>query len=169
MSEVQAILDCVSEQVPSGLFVLSTAYEGRRAGLVVRWVQRCAVEPPMVMVAIPRGQPVEPLILDSRCFTLCCINPAERLVLRRFEAPAAECNEDPFVAISTVNAPSGCPIIDRATCFIDCEVARHVELESDHRVYVGQVNAAGLISLASNGFARNGVMKTWVRPRTESR
>ena len=48
-----------------------------------------------------------------------------------------------------MNAPSGSPLIDRALSFMDCEVTRHLELESDHRVYVGLVRSAGLLS---NGF-----------------
>ena len=48
------------EQIPSGLFVITAAFEGQRSGVLARWVQQCSVEPPMIMVALPKGQPVEP-------------------------------------------------------------------------------------------------------------
>lgn len=131
-------------QIPCGCFILTTAFDGRRSGLLARWVQRCSIDPPMVMVAIPKGQPVEPIILDSRCFALCQIRSDDRYLLRKF-TNAPDRSEDPFVAISTANAPSGSPLIDRAISFMDCEVIRHIELESDHRVYVGQIHAARVL------------------------
>jgi flavin reductase (DIM6/NTAB) family NADH-FMN oxidoreductase RutF len=144
-------------EIPSGVFVLSTAFDGLRSGLLASWVQRCSLEPPMVMVAIPKGQAVEPLILNSRSFVLCRIRPDDRFVVRKF-ASAPERTEDPFVAISTKSAPSGGPIIDRAASFLDCQVIRHIELESDHRVYVGQVTTAGRLNGVQpgvNGHARS--------------
>ncbi len=137
-------VDGVISRIPSGLFILTTAHDGMRRGVLARWVQRCSIDPPMVMVAIPKGQPVEPLILDSRSFAMCQINGNDRLLVRKF-SEAAERGEDPFVAISSRNAPSGSPLIDRATSYLDCEVIRHIELESDHRVYVGQVHDAGVL------------------------
>ncbi|MHC4992142.1 MAG: flavin reductase family protein [Planctomycetota bacterium] len=146
----EALVEGVVSQIPSGLFILTTAFDGLRSGLLAKWVQRCSLEPPMVMVAIPKGQPVEPLILDSRTFVLCHISPDDRFLLRKFASPPDR-NEDPFVAISTANAPSGAPIIDRALSYLDCQVIRHIELESDHRVYVGQVTTAGLLRSYDTG------------------
>jgi flavin reductase (DIM6/NTAB) family NADH-FMN oxidoreductase RutF len=147
----------VMGQIPSALFVLTTAHDGFRSGVLAQWVQRCAHDPPMVMVAIPKGQPVEPIILDSHCFALCHVSPTDRLVLRTFQ-DTPERSDDPFAAISTTNAPSGSPLIDRAISYIDCRVVRHVELDSDHRVYVGQVLAADMIApiAGTNGHHVNG-------------
>ncbi|MHC4909433.1 MAG: flavin reductase family protein [Planctomycetota bacterium] len=148
MPNGQSSIETVITQIPSGLFVLTTAHDGMRSGVMARWVQRCSVDPPMVMVAIPKGQAVEPLILDSRSFALCQIHQDDRLVLRKFDEELDRAH-DPFDAISTSDAPTGSPLIDRAVSFLDCEVIRHVELESDHRVYVGQVHTGALLAGAS--------------------
>ena len=59
MSDLQLGPDPAAfRQIPSGLFVLTTACDGARSGVLARWVQRCSNEPPMMMVAIPKGQPV---------------------------------------------------------------------------------------------------------------
>ena len=147
----------VMGQIPSALFVLTTAHDGFRSGVLARWVQRCANVPPMVMVAIPKGQAVEPIILDSHSFALCQINAGDRLILNIFK-DGPDRADDPFAAISTSNAPTGSPIIDRALSFIDCRVSRHVELDSDHRVYVGLVLSAEMLTPApeSNGQQLNG-------------
>ncbi len=82
-------MNWVVSQIPSGLFILTTACDGLRQGVLAMWVQRCAIEPPMVMVAIPKGQPVEPLILDSRGFALCQISVNDRFLLRKFAPDGA--------------------------------------------------------------------------------
>ncbi len=132
-------------QIPAGLFVLTAAYDGSRSGVLVKWVQQCALTPPMVMVAMARGVAVEPLIRDSRGFALCQISPEDRLLQRKF-ATAPGQRDDSFVSLATTAAPSGSPIIERAIGFLDCEVVRHIDLESDHGLYVGLVRGGGMLN-----------------------
>jgi len=131
-------------QIPCGLFVLTAAHDGLRSGVLTKWVQPCSIVPRQVMVAIAKGLPVEPLIRDSRCFALCQISAGDRLLHRRFLDPPDR-GEDPFVTLPTHCAPSGLPIIDRALAYLDCEVVRHVDLDTDHRLYVGQVHHGAVL------------------------
>lgn len=131
-------------QIPCGLFVLTSAAGGVRSGVLTRWVQPCSLNPPHVMVAVSRGLPVEPLVRDSRAFALCQISQGDKLLQRRFIDPSGS-DEDPFISLPSHTAPSGSPIIDRAMCYLDCELVRHVVLDADYRVYVGLVHAAGIL------------------------
>lgn len=137
-------------QVPNGLFVLTSQFEGRRAAVLVKWVQQCSDQPPMMMVALARGQNIEPVIRNSRAFALCQVSADDRLVMRKF-GKAFEPPEDALVCLLTSSAPSGSPLIDRALSYLDCEVVRHIELDADHRIYVGRVIGGGL-------FRHNGLM-----------
>ena len=126
------------DQIPCGLFLLTSAYEGFRSCVLARWVQQCSLNPPLVMVALPKGSPVEPLIRDSHCFALCQIPDCDRFLARKFST-MPDRSEDPFDTLATFCAPSGSPVVQRAMSYLDCEVVRHVELESDCRLYVGEV------------------------------
>ncbi|UCD73769.1 MAG: flavin reductase [Phycisphaerales bacterium] len=126
------------DQIPCGLFLLTSAHEGLRSGVLARWVQQCSLNPPLVMVALPKGSPVEPLIRDSHSFALCQISDGDRFLTRKFSI-MPDRSEDPFDTLSTFPAPSGSPVVRRAMSYLDCEVVRHVELESDCRLYVGEV------------------------------
>ncbi|HWB19859.1 MAG TPA: flavin reductase, partial [Phycisphaerales bacterium] len=84
------------------------------------------------------------IIRDSRCFALCQISADDRTLQRRFAQPTPA-SDDPFITLSTRTTPSGSPIIDQAISFIDCQLVRHVELDADHRIYVGQVTTASLL------------------------
>ena len=128
-------------QIPSGLFVLTAAFDGTRSGVLAKWVQQCSFHPPMVMLAMPKGQPVEPLIRDSRCFALCQVGKDDRILRRKF-ATTPDRADDPFVTLSMHTAPSGAPIIDHALSYLDCQLVRVIDIEADHLVYVGQVRSA---------------------------
>jgi flavin reductase (DIM6/NTAB) family NADH-FMN oxidoreductase RutF len=98
------------------------------------------------MVALAKGQRVEPLIRDSRSFALCQISAEDRFLYRKFATSEAEMDEDSFVSLMSRSAPSGSPIIERALSYMDCELVRHVDLDSDHRIYVGQVRHAAILT-----------------------
>ena len=126
-------------QIPTGLFVLTSAHETSRSGVLVDWVQRCSSSPHMVMIGIQKGLSVEPLIRDSRFFALCQLPEEDRYLRRKF-AHTHRPNEDPFIAIVTRSAPRGSPIIERAMAYLECELARRIDLESDFAVIIGQVH-----------------------------
>lgn len=135
-------------QMPGGVFVLTSAWEGQAGAVLVKWVQPCSDNPAMVMVAINRGQHIEPLLRNSRCFVLCQISETDRFLLRKFNGRNGDSphDDDPLASMMTTQAPSGAPIVDRAMTYLDCEIIRHVELESDYRIYVGQVHSGALLN-----------------------
>ncbi|MHC4414763.1 MAG: flavin reductase family protein [Planctomycetota bacterium] len=138
-------LDRAISRIPCGLFILTAAFDGTRSGVLVEWVQQCASCPPMVMTALATALPIVPLIRDSRGFALCQIGADDRFLPKKF-ASTPEPGEDPFVTLSTITAPSGSPIVERAVSYLDCELVRHIDLESDHGLYVGRVRDAGILT-----------------------
>lgn len=136
--------DSALRHIPSGMFVLTSRYEDSRDAALVKWVQQCALMPPMVMVALERGLRIDPVIRNSRSFALCQISADDRYLICKF-SQELEPDEDPLVSLSTTTAPSGSPVLDRAMSFLDCEVVRHIELDADHRIYVGQVHHGAVL------------------------
>lgn len=127
------------EQIPRGLFVLTSQHEGRRAGIVVRGVQPCADEPPMLIVSVRKGNQVAPLIRDSRVFAICQVDAGDRLILRKFAEGTKPRDGDPFDCFGVERLVTGSPVLSKSGLVFDCEVVRHFDLESDHELYVGQV------------------------------
>ncbi|MEM9560556.1 MAG: flavin reductase family protein [Planctomycetota bacterium] len=157
--------------LPRGSFVMTSAFEGTRAGLRLRAVQQCADEPLLVSVAARKGHRIDPLIRDSRGFAVCFVAPDDRLIERKFAeeshvapAPVAsggagggaggvthagvEEEPDPFDSLPTITLATGSPILTRSIAAIDCEVVRHFDLEADHELFVGQVLAAKVFRAA---------------------
>jgi len=137
-------IDQVFGRFPAGVFILSAAHEDARFGMLARWVQPCAIEPPMVMAAIERGNAIAPLIRDSRRFALCQIAPDDRQTIRRFSVHY-EPEADPFVGALLLDRDQGPPVLASAMSYIDCQLARHVDIGGDHEIYVGLILEARIL------------------------
>lgn len=127
-------------QIPDGTFIITSAFEGHRAGSTALSVSICATEPRLVCVALRKGHFIEPLIRDSRAFAICRVSPTDRLVLRRF-SESEHHDADPFDGVETTTLVTSAPILTRSLMALDCEVVRHFDLEADCELFIGQVLA----------------------------
>lgn len=134
-------LRAVMQAIPGGLFVLTSALDDARGAALVRWLQPCSQQPPLVMVALRKGMAIEPLIRDSRCFAICQIDESDRLLRRKFITPHGF-GEDPFITLPTTVAPSGAPIPAGTRAYMDCSLQRRMDLEGDCSLYIGRIEHA---------------------------
>jgi flavin reductase (DIM6/NTAB) family NADH-FMN oxidoreductase RutF len=130
------------DQIPSGVFLLTGAFGEMRGAALVRWVQQVASNPPMLVVAIEKGQPLSPIIRDSRGFALCLISDSDPVFTKLFRQ-MPEHTQDPMMSIPCTKTPSGAPVPLRTTAWFDCEIMRHFDIEADHEVYIGCIHHAG--------------------------
>ncbi len=127
--------------LPSELFVLTCAFDKYRTGILTSWVQQCSSEPPMLVVAVKKGQTIEPLLRDARSFVLNMMPAGDRRSIRRFGKPL-ERDDDPFLSIEFDTAITGAPILKNALGWFDCELEGHLSPDADCRLYLGRVVAA---------------------------
>lgn len=122
------------------LWVMTSHYDDKRAGVVVRSVQGASEEPALVCVASRKGHWIEPIIRDSHVFAICCVTEGQRLARRKFADDQGYDEEhDPFDSFSVKTLATGSPVFATSELAFDCEVVRHFDLEADHELYVGQV------------------------------
>ena len=114
-----------------------------RDGRIIDRVQQCGTVPPMLLVAMEKGHVLSPLIRDSRTFSLSLLDPNERLLQRVF-GPDRRIGDDPFLTYPFTKGVLGAPIVTRAVAWFDCEVVRHLDMETNYELYIGVVHAAGL-------------------------
>lgn len=126
-------------QLPTATFVMTACFENKRNGMIVTRVMKAADDPACVCVAVPSGQRLATLIRDSHAFGLCMIDSTSRLMQKKF---GAEESADPFDMLEVRTLVTGSPLLTRSVVSLDCEVLRHLDLEADHEIYVGQVLSA---------------------------
>jgi cob(II)yrinic acid a,c-diamide reductase len=138
------------------MWVMTSAFEGRRAGVMVKSVCACADEPLLLAVAAWKGHGIEPMVRDSHHFGVSLIDPEDRLLLRRFTGHLTE-HPDQFDTVATERLVSGSPLLKRARVAFDCEVVRHFDMEADHELYVGLVIGSRMAEAAGgHGHHSNG-------------
>ncbi len=136
--EIVERIDAALASVPRSVYVMTSRFEDRSQGVMVHWVQRITGAPPLIlMIAVPKGSPIIPILQDSRHFALCQVHPDDKLTRRRF---SGEPTEEPFSAIETRLSPHGAPVIVKSLAYLDCELLRHVDFEGDHDMYLGLIH-----------------------------
>jgi len=130
------------ERIPSGEFLLTASFGDYRGATLARWIQQVSSTPPMVMVAIEKGQPLSPIIRDARFFGLCEPRPEDRLLRKTFASERPD--GDPFLALPLRVTGHGVPIPTRVASWLECELVRHLDIEGNCELYVGLVHSAGV-------------------------
>ncbi len=145
-------------RIPQGLFIMTAAYEDRRAGMLASWVQQSSFEPPMVSVALGKGRPIMPLISDSHQFGLCQLSKKDKVILRKFASKNPP-GEDPFLGFDLVeDTVTGVPVLADAMCYLECQMTTHLDIEGDHDLFIARVVGGGFntgepqVHLRENGF-----------------
>ena len=154
------------QSLPSALFVLTCTYDKFSDGILTRWVQQCSSAPPMVVVAIPKGQPIEPMLRDARAFALCMVQANDRRAQRLF-GNEHDLDDDPFLSIETKTAITGMPILPESRLWLDCKLEGHLSPDADCRLYLGQVVAAH-IELPKRGSKKDDLIQTPLHDRRKS-
>lgn len=126
-------------RIPSGLFILTAAHEDRRTGMLASWVQQVSFIPLMVSVAVAKGRSIMPLISDARQFALCQVGKDDKILMRKFASGVSD-DEDPFLGLDLVQqAGLNTPVLANAIAWVECDLARHFDVEGDHDLFIGTV------------------------------
>ncbi len=153
--------------VPATSFLLTSAFGELRSGVIVRCVQQVAMHPPMLLVAMEKGQPLSPIIRDSRNFAICVLAKDDRVTTKIF-ATSPDQGIDAFLTIPNLVVPGGSPVPLRALGYIACELVRHLDIEADYEVYIGMVHHAGLVEHPKLKSPRSGVVRAHLKARKRS-
>jgi len=130
------------QRVAGGLFVLTAQHEERRGGVLTYWLQQVCHEPPMLSVAVGKGDPIMPLISESGQFGVCQLAHDDRVMPRKFRWEA-ELEEDPFLGFELVRETTlDVPLLKNTLACFECSLVCHMDVEGDHDLFVGHIRNA---------------------------
>ena len=135
-SALRAVMQCL----PQGVTVVGTRDpEGRALGLTVSSFTSVALEPPLVLVCIGRATASHDRLIESGTFAISVLSHAQEDVARRFARPPSEGRFDEF---PWTPAPSGNPVLDGSTAWVDCQIEETM-WAGDHTIIVARALACG--------------------------
>ena len=138
---LRAVMTCV----PTGVTVVGTRDPegGKPLGLTVSSFTSVALDPPLLLVCIGHSSSSHDRLITSGKFAISVLSAAQEEVARRFSRPPSEGRFDEF---PWWPAPSGNPVLEGATAWVDCEIAETMHA-GDHTIIVARVLACGASDL----------------------
>jgi flavin reductase (DIM6/NTAB) family NADH-FMN oxidoreductase RutF len=129
--------------MPSGLYVLGSSAGGRRNLMTLNWASQVATGPKLLAVSVEAGAVTRGLVHEAGVFALNIVARADRSIVRKFAKPLDD-DGDPAVlaGFAVTTGVTGCPILEQAVAWLDCEVRHELDLGS-HTLFVGEIVACG--------------------------
>ncbi len=126
-------------RVPSGLYIVSCALDGRPAGFLASFLVQCGFEPPTIVVALAQGRPHLEALRSGTPFGVSILDAASRGLMAPFLK-----SDDPFDGLAAARGPGGSLHLVEALAWLECR-ARTTCDAGDHVLVVATVEAGGLL------------------------
>lgn len=135
----------------SGVTVITTEHDGARYGMTVASFASLSLHPPLVLVCIEKSVKSHDAIEAAGKFGVSILSAAQSDVSGRFASKA----DDKFAGIAIRTGTTGVPLVEGATCTIECRVHESFP-GGDHTIFVGEVLEARTADGAPLVYYRSG-------------
>ena len=132
-------LRALMRRFPSGVSVVTAAYDGARLGLTVGSLVSLSLEPPLVGVSVSRQTPLHEVIRRSGAFAVSLLSGTQEHLAQHF----ARSGMPPLVmwrGIETRDGAVGAPLLAGAIGWIECRSWAEYAA-STHTFFVGEAVA----------------------------
>ncbi|SMF62538.1 dimethylsulfide monooxygenase, small subunit [Xaviernesmea oryzae] len=123
--------------VASSVAVITTCHEGHLHGMTATAFSSVCADPPTVLIVVNQSTRSHPLISDSRAFVVNFLSQDQRHLGDFFSAKT----DDQFDSVAFTRGRNGCPIIDGAAAYLDCETISE-SVCGTHTVFLARVVGA---------------------------
>jgi len=120
----------------TGVTVVSTLAGDETWGMTANAVTSLSLNPPLILVAIIRGNATDGYMKISRCFAVSLLSAEQEDLSIRFSGPGPR----DFSDLNVKTAVTGCPVLVDALGWVDCRVV-DILAGGDHEIYLGEIVA----------------------------
>lgn len=144
-------------QITHGLYILTSAHEGRVNGQCLDALMQVTNTPPRVAISVAKKNFTHNLITNSRVFAVNMLDNGDKDALLKVKTFGLQSgrNVDKFASEPYQLGENDCPILSGTKAFFECKVLfdRTIEFET-HTIFFGLVTRAG-VSEDSNPLTYN--------------
>jgi len=120
-----------------GSMCIVTTKGGELSGaMLASWVSQATFNPPGLTVAVAKDRAIESLLFKGNSFVLNVLPEGKHIPLMKHFLKPFDPGEDRFQDIATTEASNGCPILQDALAYVECQVASRMEC-GDHWLLYG--------------------------------
>ena len=129
-------------RIVHGVYVIGTRGEGKLNAFTATWITQVSFKPPLVVVGVNKESISYSMISDSKVFSINFLGTGQKPLAQHFLKPA-HLGGDKLEGIRYRLGKTGCPILEEAAAFVECEV-REIHPGGDHAVLIAEVIEAGV-------------------------
>jgi flavin reductase (DIM6/NTAB) family NADH-FMN oxidoreductase RutF len=131
------VLRATMRQWVTGVTIVTSAYDGERAGMTVSSFTSVSLEPPTVLVCLNKNSYCHSIIQNSGVFAISMLGVGQENLSKRF-AGLDPTVIDRFDGIEVLVAETGAPLLAGAIGHLDCEV-RSTHDTPTHTIFIAEV------------------------------
>ena len=134
----------VLTRLPYGFYAITSRAGEDVNAMVANWVTQVSFEPRLITLGLQKTCYTHGLIQAGRVFAVNLFLKADAEAIKPFTKGRSK-NPDKMTDANYSPAPmTGCPVLEGAAAYIECEVVEIVDLGGDHDLVVGKVVGAGV-------------------------
>lgn len=127
-----------------GVYIVTTARDGRRCAALTPWVSQVSLKPPLVSFSIPRGHLLTELLGEGAPFVVNVLKAGQKPLAEAFVGEASE--DDGLRGRPEGVTESGCPYLSEALAIVECAMQGAVDAGKGAMLVLGQVIGASVLS-----------------------
>ena len=131
-------------KIPSGLAIATAQQGAERTGFLASWFQQVSFDPPLVMVCVKAGRPIESLIERSGHFALNFLAEGDFPSLKRY-GKGFEPSRDPWVETpADLLDGDNPPVFAKGFAYLVLRRTRTLDAGGNHLIHIDEVVSDGV-------------------------
>lgn len=139
MADAKSTVGPALGKIPSGLAIATAQHGAERTGFLASWFQQVSFDPPLIMVCVKAGRPIESLIKSSGHFALNFLAESDFASLKRY-GKGFEPGQDPWVE-NPEDLLDGqqAPVFAKGFAYLVLKHTHTLDTGGDHLIHIGKV------------------------------
>ncbi|RKX58389.1 MAG: flavin reductase [Thermodesulfobacteriota bacterium] len=133
----------ISTYISQGVYIVTTKWNDKINGMTAAWVSQVSFKPRLLAVSIAPQRYTYELIKNSKIFCINVLGKDQIDLAKHFGFKSGR-NVNKFENIPYKLAHHGCPILEDAIAYFECEVIGECEA-GDHIIILGEVGDYGVL------------------------
>ncbi len=144
-------------KVPSGLFIVTTAYKDQEDAVLASWVNQTSFNPPAVTIALAITRSARLQIEASNAFIINILGKESSALMKHFFQPPKP-GTSIFKGLKVKKGFQEIKVLNECIGYLECKVINQT-IAGDHVVYVGEIVGGNILKggdpyvhIRDNGF-----------------
>lgn len=129
----------VLRRMPYGFYCLTSRHEDEVNAMVMNWITQVSFEPHLVAIGLQKTCFTHELVLRGRVLTVNLFKKPDVDKIKPFTKSRARNQEKMAEATYTLAPVTGCPVVEGASAYLECEVVSVIDAGGDHDIIIAKV------------------------------